>query len=68
LAIFTPPCQSRNRLISWDGGNWLLSYQGELKALEFVEPLADVLITDGVNLAASNFTKEVVKGFIPSFS
>jgi len=46
----------------------LLSYQGELKALEFIEPLADILITDGVNLAASNFTKEVVKGFIPSFS
>jgi hypothetical protein len=68
LAVFTTSGQSRNWLISWDGGNRLLRYQGELKTLEFIKPLTDILITDRVKLAASDLTKEVVKSFIPSLA
>jgi hypothetical protein len=68
LAVLATSCQSRHWLISRDSRNRLLSDQGQLKTLEFIESLADILITDGVKLAASNLTKEVVQRFIPSLT
>lgn len=67
LTVVTASCQSRDRLIRWNGGN-RLSYQRQLKTLEFVKPLADVLVADWIEIAASHFTKEVVQSLIASFA